>query len=266
LSTKSRKAKRSVIYTFDISEPGQDANPQYLVSAAVPIGQVKPGTALETDTAAWRSDWLQVPPMSRRALTAYERDTAVHQDVYGEIQSLERSVKRNRHMLQGLESRIGDATSEKVQEDMQREIENTEFKTLRMEALLDARKAEYEELPHLDRYYMPVTVGVGVIESRSERRATKTLAALLKNHSSKIAKAATDAIEFERSVDLLDDEAAAEVSPLEQARSSYFDALVAAEEAREFGNPDLAAIEKQLSLAREAYNRARASAGIDPID
>jgi hypothetical protein len=268
ISTKSRKAKRSVIYTFDIAEPGLGTKPNTLLSAAVPIGAIKAGTVVEDGTRLGRSDWLQVPSMSRRASQAYERDTAVHNDVYAEIRSLERSVTRNRRLLEGLQSRFADA-SESVQVTMLREMDGLEYKLLHMESLLDARKAEYEDLPVLDRYYMPVTVGVGVIESRSEKRAFRTLAAFLDEHRAKIATmastAASNAAGYERSADLLGNDTVDDAT-LEQARSSYFDAVVAAEEARATGNPNIAEIEQGLARARDIYNDARAGAGIPAIN
>ena len=155
--------------------------------------------------------------------------------------------------------------SEETQEKMKREMVNLEYKLLHMESLLDARRLEYDELPKPDRYYMPVTIGVGLIESKSERRALATLGAFLEDHRVEIVDKA-ESMAFERSTDLLDaDGESAEVS-LEQARQDYYDALVAVEEARAGGdnNPDEA--EAQLLQAKQGYNEARSEAGIPAID
>lgn len=266
LSTKSRRADRSVIYMFDISEPGLDAKAQTLLSAAVPIGSIRAGTTIEDGSLTAESDWLHVPQMSRQSALAYERDTAIHQDVYTEIQSLERSVKHNSRLMEGLKSRL-DGASENVRQTMQREIDSLEYKVLHMESLLDARRAEYDELPRQERYYMPVTIGVGVIESRSEKRALATLSSFLEEHRTKIAGTAADAIGIERSLDSQGSSVGAtQDSQLQRARTSYFDARVAVEEAKATGSEDLGNLEERLSQAKDAYNNARENAGIPTID
>ena len=266
LSTNSRRADRSVIYMFDISEPGLDAKARTLLTASIPVGSIRAGTTIEDGNLVGESDWLQVPPMSRQSALAYERDTAIHQDVYAEIQSLERSVKHNSRLLEGLKSRLDDA-SENVRQTMQREMESLEYKVLHMESLLDARRAEYRDLPRQQRNYMPVTIGVGVIESRSEKRALATLASFLKEHRAKIAGAATDAIGFERSLDSQSSSGEpTKESILQLTRTSYFDARIAVEEAKVAGGENIAALEEQLSQAKGAYNEARENAGIPPID
>ncbi|NCF23328.1 MAG: hypothetical protein GWP60_02215 [Gammaproteobacteria bacterium] len=266
LSTKKDRADRVVIYMFDISEPGLDAKARTILTAAVPVGSIRAGTTIEDNSLAPESDWLQVPPMSWQSAQAYERDTAVHQDVYAEIQSLERSIKRNIRVREGLNGRLNEA-SPNVRETMQRQIEETEFTILHMESLLDARRAEYNDLPRQERSYMPVTIGVGVIESRTEKRALATLAGFLKDHRVKIADAASNAIGFERSLDAEGGQGEpTQGSELERTRTLYFDARVAVEEARTAGSEDIAALEEQLSQARDAYNKARRNAGIPPID
>ncbi len=265
LSTNSKSAKRSVIYTFDLSEPGTSARANTLVSAVVPIGQIKSGLEMDGDGQLARSEWLRVPSMSQQAANAYQRDTSVHQDVYAEIQSLDRSVKRNQRLLEGMERRLPEA-SENVQAGMRTEMDRIELKVLRLESLLDARRAEYAELPLLEREYMPVTIGVGIIESASEKRALRTLASFLESNSSAIGTAAANAINFERSVDLLGEENANGQAALETARAAYYDAVISVEEERAAGDDEAIDAERRLAEARDNFNRLRAQAGIPAIE
>ena len=55
-------------------------------------------------------------------------------------------------------------------------------------------------------------------------------------------------------------------SQLQRARTSYFDARVAVEEAKATGSEDLGNLEERLSQAKDAYNNARENAGIPTID
>ncbi len=263
LSSRSRSARRSVVYLFDISEPGDGNKPRTLATAAIPIGAIKAGTKLEGEGQLGRSNWVPVPPISSRAATAYERDTALYQDLYAEIQSLEQSASRNRGLFEAMESRLSQA-SENTRQMMLTEMGKLEYKFLHMESLLDVRRREYEELPKPDRYYMPVTIGVGLIESKSENRALATLAAFLEEHRVEIVQMAEDSMEFERSIDAVD--SADETTNLETARQAYYDALVAVEEARMSDDTDVAAAENQLARAKQAYNETRSRAGIPAVD
>jgi len=263
LGTNSKRAKRSVIYTIDISEPAQNSGPRALAIASVPVGTVQAGLeATEGDLAA-RSDWIRVPPMSATAYSAYQRDTAIHQDVFSNIKALERSLLRNKRLHQGLEQRLSGA-SEKVRSDVLQEMERLEYKILHTEALLDAREAEYQDLPRPDRFYMPVVIEVGIIESRSEKRAFSTLAAFLDKHSTTLASKATQGAGFQRSLDPGDN--ADGDSALAAARAAYFDALVAVEESDAANGEKSAAALDELARAKDAYNRARLAAGIPEID
>ena len=110
---------------------------------------------------------------------------------------------------------------------------------------------------------MPVTIRLGIIESRNEKRALSALSSVLKSNSSKIANTASAPLGYERSADLLGEPAA---SPLEQSRIDYFDALVIADEARESDDASAAEAERQLVLAKQNYNQERVAAGIPEID
>lgn len=262
LSTNSEKAKRSLIYTLDILEPATDTSSKILSTAWVNIGEVYPGLISNDPAKQGRSDWLQVPAMSRRASSAYERDTSVHSDVYAEIQALERAVVRNRRLLDGINKRLSTA-SESAREMLQSEADTVEFKMLRAESLLDAQRAEYYDLPQSQLQYMPVTVRLGIIESRNEKRALNALSSVLKGNSERIANTASAPLGYERSADLLGEPAA---SSLEQSRIDYFDAMVVADEARNSGDGAAAEAEQQLLLARQNYNEERVTAGIPKID
>lgn len=262
LSTNSEKATRSLIYTLEILEPASDSSSKVLSSAWVNIGQVTPGLISNDPSKQGRSDWLQVPAMSRGAASAYERDTSVHSDVYAEIQALERSVVRNERLLDGLNKRLATA-SDSVRESLQDEAGNVEFAMLRAESLLDAKRGEYEDLPQAELHYMPVTIRLGIIESRSEKRALNALASVLKGNSARIADTASSSMGYERSIDFTDTTG---TSGLQEFRADYFDALVAVEEARETDAGAIADAEKSLLLAKNKYNMARAAVGIPEIE
>ncbi|MBT8079703.1 MAG: hypothetical protein KJO31_14080, partial [Gammaproteobacteria bacterium] len=264
LSTDSRRAKRNVVYTIDLAEPAQNADMRILASAWMHLGQVSADMDSEQIGFAGRSEWLRVPPLGGPARAAYERDTAVHQDVYGEIEALERKVVRHRRTLDALHERLA-AASENVHDAILKEMDDVEFRTLRAESLLVARRAEYDDLPQNERHYMPVTVRISVIESRSEKRALSTLAKHLDKNSKQLATVATDMMGFERS---LGGPAVTENEPVNAlgfARSNYYDALVAVEEAKATNAEALTEAEQTLQRTRSVYNEARRRAGIPEI-
>jgi hypothetical protein len=182
ISTDREKVKRNLIYTLDILEPATDTSSRILSTAYVTIGDVYPGLVSDDPAKQRRSDWLQVPALSGRAAGAYQRDTSVHNDVYAEIEALERAVVRNERLLEGLNRRV-ESASGNVQASLQEEAEKVEFKMLRAESLLDAKRAEYSDLPQMESHYMPITVRIGIIESRSAKRALNALASVLKDNS-----------------------------------------------------------------------------------
>jgi hypothetical protein len=264
LSTKSRKASRGIVYTMDISEPTADSDTRVLSSAWVNIGEVKAGYASENPLVKGRSEWLRVPSMSDRAYRAYQNDTSIHQDVFGEIQALQRSVTRDKRQRDGMQRRLA-AASANIKGSIQSEIDSLELRILRAESLLEARRAEYEDLPSSSNNYMPVTIRFGIIESRSEKRALGALAAFLKNNSSRIADTATGKKGLERSVDGDVIAMPEDQHVLEQARTDYFDALIAFRESSDNAAAVSEQVEQNLTLARETYNAARAAAGISPV-
>jgi hypothetical protein len=261
LSTKSKKATRGVVYTMDINEPAADSDMRTLSSAWVDIGTVKAGHVMDEPPATSRSEWLRVPVMSPDAERVYQVDTSVHQDVYAEIQALERSIVRDRRQLEGMRERLATA-SDSIKAGMEIEMEGIELRILRNEALLDARRAEYLDLPQFEKNYMPVSIRFGLIESRSPKRALAALGSYLESNSS---RTAGDNTTVERSADLEDLPEAGSESGLQQTRTDYFDALTAYRESTYDDTPATADIERNLTLARDRYNSERAAAGIAPI-
>lgn len=267
LSTTRKNAKRGVVYTMEIAEPAVDTQMRILSSAWVDIGEVQAGFEMDNPPSSSRSEWLRTPPMSSTAKSAYEVDTSVHQDVFAEIKALERSVVRDKRQLEGMRERMKTAR-ESILAATRKEMDGLELRILRNESLLDARRAEYLDLPQLEKNYMPVSIRFGVIESRSQKRALSTLAAYLESNSSRIAGAAGAAaskMAIERS---LDTDTLPEPTPevrLDQARTDYFDALVAWRESTYDGSPGAADIERNLVLARDNFNAERTAVGIVPI-
>ncbi len=267
LSTTRKNARRGVVYTMEIAEPAADSEMRILSSAWVDIGEVQAGYELDEPPSSSRSEWLRIPPMSSTASNVYEVDTSVHQDVFAEIKALERSVIRDIRQLEGMRERMKTA-SESILAETQKEMNGLELRILRNESLLDARRAEYLDLPQFERKYMPVSIRFGVIESRSQKRALATLSAYLESNSSRIAGAAGAAaskMAIERS---LDTGLLPELTPearLEQARTDYFDALVAWRESTYDGSPAAAEIERNLAHSRENYNAERTAVGIAPV-
>lgn len=264
LSTKSKRATRGIVYTMDIAEPTADSDMRVLSSAWVNIGRVSAGYRSDGPSYSSRSEWLSVPVMSRRARNAYQADTSIHQDVYGEIEALQRSVTRTKRQHESMGRRMLTA-SDSIKGAIQGEMDSLELRVLRSESLLDARRAEYDDLPRVTKKYMPVTLRFGVIESRTEKRAMATLSKYLKNNSSRIATAAAEQAGFERSFDIDDVSEPDESETLEQARTEYYDALVAYEELSDKGVAPVDEDERGLAEALENFNEARAAAGIAPI-
>jgi hypothetical protein len=134
-------------------------------------------------------------------------------------------------------------------------------------AELDARHAEYQDLPRTPLEFMPVTIEVAVTETESEDKARLALAHNIGKTgdvvASSVGGSATALLSKAVSnADLQTEPDAAEsANVLNHARDLYFDALV---EARTPG-PAHADAERQLSIARQRYNQARQSQGLERI-
>lgn len=265
LSTQSTKASRGLVYTMDISEPTASSGMHVLSSAWVNMGEVRAGYASDSPVTRGRSEWLRIPPISEPAYKAYQKDTSVHQDVFGEIQALQRSVTRDKRQRDGMQRRLA-AASENIRGSIQDEIDSLELRILRAESLLDARRAEYDDLPSSAFYYMPVTIRFGLIESRSEKRALGALAEYLERNSARIADTAANKMGLERSLNTDGTAIPDNQQLLEQARTDYFDALVAFRQLPAGNSAVSQDAERNLAHAREAFNAARVTAGITPLE
>jgi hypothetical protein len=129
------------------------------------------------------------------------------------------------------------------------------------EAMLDARRAEYNDLPQSTLLYMPLTMRFGITETRSERKAMRMLADIVEANSDRLADTASDMIGIDRSLNLESAEA-----DLEILRAGYFDALVAVNTSLPDSNNEVEELERELTMAKESYNAARLARGLSPID
>jgi hypothetical protein len=257
MSTKSTTASRNLLYTLEMVGPSAGSGGPVLSTAWVNIGQVSAG---DTASGSDRSDWLRVPPMSRSARQVHASDTAVHEDVIGEIDALERAVMRDVRLLAGIQERARTANPE-VREGLEKEMTKIGVRVVTKEAMLDARRAEYDDLPQATLLYMPVTMRFGITETRSERKAMQMLAAIVEANSDKLADTASEMIGIDRSLNLETAE-----TDLELLRESYFDALVAVNTSLPDSNNEVEELERELMLAKESYNAARLARGLSPID
>ncbi len=257
MSTKSTTASRNLLYTLEIVAPSAGGGGPALSTAWVSIGQV---TAGDTAIGGDHSDWLRVPPMSRSARQAHASDTAIHQEVIGQIEALERAVVRDSRLLAGIQERARTASPE-VREGLEKEMAKIGVRLVTKEAMLEARLGEYDDLPQSRLLYMPVTMRFGITETRSERKTMQMVAAILEANSKVLADTASEMIGIDRSLNLETTEA-----DLEILRESYFDALVAVNTSLPDSNNEVEELERELILAKESYNAARLATGLSPID
>jgi hypothetical protein len=266
LTTQQKGATRAVIYTLKITDPSSTDQEEVLSVAWVNIGTVSVG-AHSSGAAANSAPWLRVPPLTAEARRSYEERTKVHQEVMGEIEALKRALKRNQRMLASLDGRIA-ASSSDVAEGLKQERTRIAVQYQTQSAELDARTAEYADLPHQPLELMPVTIEVAVTESESEKKSQLALADLIGSHSDIVTSAVGTATTglLSRAVNLADESpperAAAPASDLERARARYFDALTDAETAPGGASDEQ---KRELAAARDEYNAARRSLGLDQI-
>jgi hypothetical protein len=255
LTTDKAESTRSVFYTLEISQPARDASNEVLSTAWVNLGTVKAGDRVE-DPQGDKGQWLRVPALSVEARRAYEDQTRVHQSVAAEIEALERAVLRNRRVLSGIEQRMSEADAS-VAKGLKQQALKTEVQIETLSAELDARKAEYIDLPRQPLEFMPVSIEVGVTEKTSEKRALMALAQVIDSGSGEIASVATTGL-IQRSIDnnAVPDPGA----QLEAARADYFDAKVAAKV------DDTADARQKLAQATEKYRVARSALGLGPVE
>ncbi|HEY2684420.1 MAG TPA: hypothetical protein VGI93_12970 [Steroidobacteraceae bacterium] len=262
LTTDKAGATRTGLYTLKISNPAATDQQEVLSSAWVNIGTVKAGarSAGKNDDSA---PWLKVPPLSVEARRNYEQQTKIQQDTTAEIQALERSQVRNQRMLAGLDQRIESAPAD-LKDGLKQERTRVAVQNQSQGAELDARKAEYQDLPRKPLEFMPVSIEVAVTETESEKKAQVALAEMVGTNSDLVASAVGNAATGILSKSLKpEDLNQGGADDLETARARYYDALVDARSPA----PGNAARQAQLKLAaaRDNYNVARESLGLERI-
>jgi hypothetical protein len=266
LTTEDKKATRTTIYTLKISNPGATDQQEVLSSAWVNIGTVSAGA--RGDGGKGNAPWLKVPPLSVDARRIYDDKTHVHQEVMGEIEALKRSMVRNERILAGLDQRIAAASADTL-DGLKQERTRVAVQDQTQGAELDARNAEYQDLPRTPLEFMPVTIEVAVTETESEKKAQLALADIIGKNGdfvgSTLGTAATGLLSKSVSAsDVITEPDAADGShDLEAAQARYFDAKVAAQSSAS-GKPRADA-ERDLAAAKEKYNEARRSQGLEPI-
>jgi len=263
-STKSARASRNMLYTLEILQPSDRSGGQVLSTAWVNIGEVSAGDVAIGPANEDSAEWLRVPLMSRPARQAHASNTAVHQNVIGQIDALERAIVRDERLLAGIRERAASAASE-VRVGLEKEMPKIGVRIVTAEAMLDARRAEYDDLPQSTMYFMPVTMRFGVTETRSEKRTMQLLATILKANKRALTATATamvnaQILNMDRSLAL-----EAPESDLSSARNVYFDALVAVNATSPYSNEELEQLEANLTEAKQSYNAARLAEGLDPI-
>ncbi|HEV7614457.1 MAG TPA: hypothetical protein VGO37_21445 [Steroidobacteraceae bacterium] len=267
LTTPEKAAVRTTVYTLKISNPGATDQQEVLSSAWVNIGTVSPGShanGAKSDAAPW----LRVPPLSIEARRVYEEKTKVHQEVMGEIGALTRAQVRNRRMLAGLDQRIASANAETA-DGLKQERTRIAIQTETLGAELDARKAEYQDLPRASLEFMPVTIEVAVTETESERKAQLALAEIIGKNSGLVgaAVASTATGLISKSVASSDIKTESDSSDaateLETARIHYFDALVEVQSNANGGAG--AESRRNLEIMKDKYNEARRAQGLERI-
>jgi hypothetical protein len=267
LTTADKGASRTTLYTLKISNPGATDQQEILSSAWVNVGTVTAGSRANGSKSD-AAPWLRVPPMSIEARRVYEVKTKVHQEVMGEIEALRRALTRNQRILASLDQRIAAAGAD-MADGLKQERMRVAVQNQTQGAELDARNAEYQELPHAPLEFMPVTIEVAVTETESEKKARLALAEIIGKNSdlvgSAVGTAATGLIS--KSVSMADlktePDAADSAGELERMRALYFDALVEAESSA--SGKAGADSQRNLAMMKDHYNEARRSQGLEPI-
>ena len=267
LTTDDKHAVRTTLYTLKILNPGATDQQETLSSAWVNIGAVSAG-ARGDGSKSEASPWLLVPPMSVEARRVYEARTSAHQEVMGAIEALKRAQIRIQRQIAALDQRIAAATGD-IAEGLKQERTRLAVQNQSQEAELEARNAEYQDLPRAPLEFMPVKIEVAVTESESEQKAKLALADIIGKNGDMVASAVGSAASglLSKSVqngDLkIEPEPANSADALQRTRAQYFDALIALQMAA----PGTARQTSQRSLdaAKDEYNQTRRSVGLEPI-
>ena len=269
LTTTDKGAARATLYTLKITHPGAAADqPEILSSAWVNIGSVAAG-AQSKGSGGEAAPWLKVPPLTPEARLAYEEKTRIQQDVAGEIEALKRAMTRNQRLLAGLDRRMAAAADPAIADGLKTERTKIAVQIQAQGAELDARNAEYQDLPRSPLEFMPVTIEVGVTETESEKKAQLALAQIIGGNSDLVASSVGNAATalLSKSVqpaDLVTDPGAeTPADALKRARAGYYDALVEARAADAGSAGDES--RRKLAAAKDKYNAARRSLGLEQI-
>jgi hypothetical protein len=267
LTTDDRAAVRNTLYTLKISDPGATDQQEVLSSAWVDIGAVRAG-AQSNGKSGDSAPWLRVPPLSTEARRSYDEKTKVHQEDIGEIDALKRALSRNQRTLANLDQRIA-AAGPDVVEGLKQERTRVAVQNQAQSAELDARTAEYQELPRSALEFMPVTIEVAVTETESEKKSRLALADIIGKNSDMVASAVGGATSGFISKSVRPDEIKTEAEPdeasssLSRARDLYFDARIDAQS--HASGSDRADSQRKLLVARNQYNEVRRSLGLDEV-
>jgi hypothetical protein len=267
LTTQAKGASRTALYTLKISNPSATEQQETLSSAWVSLGTVSAG-ARSSGSSNDSAPWLRVPPLSLEARRLYEDKTRVHQDVTGEIEALKRAITRNQRMVTALNQRIA-TTGGDVARGLRQERTRVNVQIQSQGAELEARNAEYQDLPRAPLELMPVSIEVAVTETESEKKAQLALADIVGKNSEVFASAVGTAATglLSKSVDSADiktePDPAESATLLTRTRERYFDALVEVH-----ANAEGSAAEdskRNLAVAKQAYNDARRTLGLEQI-
>jgi hypothetical protein len=237
-----------------------------LSTAWINVGEVSAGSrgAAITDDS---SPWLRVPSLSLEARRAYEEETRPHQEAMAEIEATRRAITRNQHLLVALDQRIATASAE-VAAGLKEQRVKYEVQIQTQQAELEVRLAEYQELPQKKLDFMPVSIEVGVTETRSEKKALMALASLMDDNSSKLASVGASAATSSfvaRSLNVNGVQAQPDPGrDLETARAEYFDAIVELKAAGQ--TAALGPARGRVTLAKTKYNSARRVLGLEPVE
>jgi hypothetical protein len=268
LTTQDKAAARTTLYTLKVSDPGATDQEEVLVTAWVNIGAVTAGSHA-TGASADSAPWLRVPPLTVEARRKFDQDTRIQQEASGEIEALKRAMARNRRVLASLDQRIA-AASPELAEGLKQERLRIAVQDQSQGAELDARNAEYQELPHAPLEYMPVTIEVAVTETESEDKARLALADIIGKTGDTVASSVGGSATalLSKSVSAADiktePDAASPTDDLTRAREQYFDAMVDAQ--THTTDPAHQDAELKLGVAKQKYNQARRTQGLEPIE
>lgn len=267
LTTDKAGAVRTTLYTLKIFNPSTTDQQEVLSSAWVNIGAVKAGSRSH-GAGGDAAPWLRVPALSVEARRNFDEKTKVQQQVTGEIEALQRALTRNQRLLAGLDQRIAKAGPDLL-EGLKQERTRIAVQSQSQSAELDARHAEYQDLPRQPLEFMPVTIEVAVTETESEKKAQVALAELVSGNSDLVASAVGNAATglLSKSASLndikIEPDSAELAQSLGQARAVYYDALVAVQTTTSASSKQ--DLERNLARERDNYNDARRLAGLEPI-